>query len=468
MKHSCALLFCLCFSTGLFAKSEEKTPTEKPDDLHFFTGAFSAAFRPEKAANRDTDTSLVGGVLFSLRGGDQFFYGAGGAIFLRHQQNEIRKTDTDRAALLPGNFFAGLRFGKSRGVPVDLFLGRKNFHEESSILYLWKGNPAGIHLDIHAGAAGNLRISPVYLPSFSPGYLSGNMSETLSAVYGPEKWKMDLENQKGQLGHAVRYAGNTGFLFYSAGYALYTIPSSTGRSERDRLSYSDAGAGIHLSGEKTSFEFFFSLEHCEGSLSSLLRGEKGDYRSRVSGSSLWTGLDFHYSEFRAALFFFLPETERFKAPSTTGAPDRTGYIGRGDSPLRSPLLTESLGASPFPLISRQSPEGYASDHITPGEYSHAALLSPRLEYRGRFQIGAQAFFWKPLADATEAKNPFAKVKADEKSAFTEYTFDAAMRFEGEGELRLVYSRLVFESVSDGQRSRRLAGESFQFMLKRRF
>ena len=83
-------------------------------------------------------------------------------------------------------------------------------------------------------------------------------------------------------------------------------------------------------------------------------------------------------------------------------------------------------------------------------------------------MGAQAFFWKPLADATEAKNPFAKIKADEKSAFTEYTFDAAMRFEGEGELRMVYSRLVFESVSDGQRSRRLAGESFQLMLKRRF
>jgi len=322
---------------------------------------------------------------------------------------------------------------------------------------------------------------------------------------------LSIRRNSESYGQQVAFSGSYGYLRLALAYGVNTQNESAGleghRKYLNRIEYSTLGLGLAGAEDHISWSIYATVERSLGYYRTLYITPERDRFQKIDGAVLLTGGELKIKNFYFRLKFFLPEpaskkTNHLKnlhqpdelddraetenspesgpvlefpdaenpAGSVSTAGDKeqendsddtfnyediygeqeewkSGYITYGDSPLRSPILSGTLGVMPAPTLCRNRDRctGIETQSSLLQFRNHAAVLNLEsgFEISGVF-AELRGVLLKPLALRDESTyNPFARLKYDESQPFfMEFTVTAGYTIFAGGRIALQYSRLV--------------------------
>ncbi|MCB1315748.1 MAG: hypothetical protein KDK27_07325 [Leptospiraceae bacterium] len=434
--------------------------------------------------------------------------------------DRIDSEDPPIMSILPGDeLHAGIRFCFRSNLYCDFSIGRNLLHASlDRELTGDHGSRSGLHIKIAEASYGRVLFSPLFLPGVTGTYLPADQDSPALLQYALLRQKNDFQSnarQSHSRGHGLIYSGGLNRLrlgfgwswidydasIYNQGYVPYNPnahpdSSTDGAGDSnlehnellplyiDRLDYYNLGLGVEstqVDEESRIHErdlyagFYINLERVSGNVYDHLYSAPRESRQiRVEGHALRTGWRLHYSGWLWRVDFFLPESG---TPPQGSAPDkkhRSGYIGYGDSPVRSPILGGALLAHPYPRPCGRTHSCvglYASDYERDLSIP-AAVFTNRMGYQGdMYGFIFDITVFEPLAPRRPDEggaNPFARLRKDPGgTAYHELGAHFLLRFAEDGALHVAYSRLYRRrrAIADRPKRRELAGESLYASLR---
>ncbi|MEQ9363360.1 MAG: hypothetical protein RIF32_03900, partial [Leptospirales bacterium] len=382
------------------------------------------AFDPREPISR-TDQSQALGLAIAGQGGRSIFYDIQAGLVIHQGMHRFRRDDppereapeTDAVVFLPGDQLRlGFRFCEAiceaslgRFGPANAFTkGLTGGH----------GSLTGVHLNFVHEDYGAIHFTPLYRPELSGSYFPDRKSaayEAQAIAYSAasESLRSDFRAvaaKSRSYGQRLAYTGRFGWLWIGLDYAVHRQNdtanpgagslSTTGtvfRRSIDHIQYTGLGLGIR--GEV--FSMNAHLQRASGSYRTLLARPRdaasdagatdetiAERKAAISGSALRSRASLRYGGFALDLDFFLPEPSAKRAPGQSAGSTGSGYVGFGDTPLRSPILAGVLDFRPAPelcperglcegLITRNFAANHAADGdvLETGFRDHAAVLT---------------------------------------------------------------------------------------------
>lgn len=216
----------------------------------------------------------------------------------------------------------------------------------------------------------------------------------------------------------------------------------------DSIYYNGIGLGLQLPENETwRMHFYIAVERSNTELYTLLPTDDKTRKKHSRGHALRSGFEVFYKQrYLFKTSFFLPQSQQKIQGSKPETSRKAGYIGYGNNPLQTRILSGSMDMKPWyqHCSNRDLCDSVEHSHFEPGMRRPSAVLNINLAYIGnKNDLGLTGSLLYPIADSEHSgSNPFSHLKKDPKSyLYREIEFLFRHHFQKTSHLVFKYNRV---------------------------